>query len=131
MQLFTLAMYIASATALGINCRGSSFCTLGGAKITDVQGQIGDMIALGYGDRYFNSGDQIACAKGKYESICAFFQNGAGGTAQQAFDYIQNLVDHGCTVCGSVPTQDGNDVSTGELTINAVDSPCCKGNCQC
>ncbi|CAK7270434.1 hypothetical protein SEPCBS119000_004087 [Sporothrix epigloea] len=131
MQLLALAAYIAGASALGINCRGSGMCLVG-AQMTDVQSQIGDMIASGNGDRWFNTGDQIACAKGQeFDSTCAFFQKGASGTAQQAFDHIQNLLDHGCGTCGSDPTEDGNDVSTGELTVNAVHNPCCKGDCQC
>ncbi|KAK2596163.1 hypothetical protein QQS21_006440 [Conoideocrella luteorostrata] len=74
---------------------------------------------------------QLACAQGKYASICAFYQNGASGTANEAAGQLQGLVDHKCSQCGSIPTQPGNDVSKGELTVNIVSAPCCKGNCVC
>lgn len=74
---------------------------------------------------------QLACAQGQYSSICAFYQNGASGTANDAAGQLQGLIDHKCSQCGSIPTQPGNDVSKGELTVNIVSAPCCKGNCVC
>ncbi|KAL3963619.1 hypothetical protein ACCO45_000623 [Purpureocillium lilacinum] len=74
---------------------------------------------------------QLACAQGQYSSICAFYQNGASGTADRAAELLQGLIDHGCSECGSNPTQPGNDVSKGELTVNIVSAPCCKGACTC
>lgn len=64
-------------------------------------------------------------------NFCAFYQNGASGTAQDAYDQLQGLLDHGCTVCGSIPTNDGNNVDDGELTVNYVSDPCCEGQCYC
>lgn len=74
---------------------------------------------------------QIACSQGQFFHMCAFFQNGASGTADRAAELIQGLLDHGCSACGSNPTQDGNNVDDGELTVNVVDQSCCKGDCTC
>jgi hypothetical protein len=74
---------------------------------------------------------QVACTSGDAGSICAFFQSGASGTANDAFHYMQEIIDHGCKLCGSVPTQPGNNVANGQLTVNAVSKPCCEGTCHC
>lgn len=74
---------------------------------------------------------QIACTQGTLASNCAFYQHGDGGSTDHALELLQDLVDHKCTSCGSVPTTPGNDVSKGELTVNVVSSPCCSGNCIC
>lgn len=74
---------------------------------------------------------QIACTQGNSGSICAFYQSGASGSARDAFGHIQQIIDHGCSLCGSVPTQEGNNVDDGQLTVNFVSDPCCEGNCHC
>jgi Kp4 protein len=38
--------------------------------------------------------------------------------------------DHGCRGCGSVPTNPGNDVKNGELTVNYVENPCSSSICK-
>ncbi|TQV90465.1 hypothetical protein V2A60_010455 [Cordyceps javanica] len=132
MNFFSLSLFLTSATALGINCRGSGFCTINnGASLQVVHDQVGNLVASGGGDRRFNSGDQIACSHGSQGSFCAFYQNGASGSAKDAYNQIQQLLDHGCRGCGSVPTQPGNDVSKGELTVNYVSNACCEGDCHC
>ena len=40
-----------------------------------------------------------------------------------ALTLLTELQSHGCTICGSIPTNSGNDVSTGELTVNFVSTP--------
>jgi hypothetical protein len=35
--------------------------------------------------------------------------------------HVKNLLTHGCKGCGSDPVNPGNDVSTGELTVNWID----------
>jgi hypothetical protein len=45
---------------------------------------------------------------------------GRSFTKAQTLWYIDALKDHGCTVCGSCPTDDGNNVNNGELTVNYV-----------
>lgn len=63
--------------------------------------------------------------------VCAFAQdtNGAGITLDRARQLMDGLLDHGCSVCGSNPTQPGNNVKNGELTVNYVKNPSCTGNC--
>ncbi|KAJ7286381.1 Kp4-domain-containing protein [Mycena rebaudengoi] len=114
------AAAIQPVSFLGINCRGSSGCS----------GKPGNVASLltgyinGVSDATnFNNGQQIACV----DSICAFLQNTNGKNGQQIKAVVGNIVNHGCTVCGSVPTDypGGNDVSAGQLTFNFVSNPAC------
>ncbi|KAF4336668.1 killer toxin Kp4 SMK-like core [Fusarium beomiforme] len=117
----SILLLASSVAGLGINCRGSGLCNLSfGPSIQNIQDQIGNMIADGQGDRFFGDGAQIACTSGDAGSICAFYQSGASGTANDAFHQMQEIIDHGCKLCGSVPTQPGNNVANGQLTVNAV-----------
>ncbi len=113
-----------SVSALGINCRGSGLCPSDGAA-----GNLINLKAIVDGiqdrNRHYNTGQQIACTG----SLCTYFQNGASGNAGDASGLLQQLLDHGCKKCGSAPTQPGNDVSKGELTVNVVGSPSCQGAC--
>ncbi|OAA38378.1 Killer toxin, Kp4/SMK-like, core [Metarhizium rileyi] len=130
-SLSIIATFVATAVALGINCRGSGACNLNDAKLGDVLTQVKQIQAQGNGGHHYSTGVQIACAQGQYSSVCAFYQNGASGNANDAARQLQGLIDHKCSQCGSIPTQPGNDVSKGELTVNIVSAPCCKGNCAC
>ncbi|KAK5993977.1 KP4 killer toxin [Cladobotryum mycophilum] len=130
-SLAVISTLVASAAALGINCRGSGACVLVGASLDNVLVQVQQIQAMGQGNRWYPAGVQLACSEGDKGTICAFFQSTSGGTANQAAQLIQGLKDHGCGVCGSNPTNPGNDVSHGQLTVNVVSSPCCKGNCHC
>ncbi|KAL3675604.1 hypothetical protein R1sor_025552 [Riccia sorocarpa] len=117
--LFTVLLLLSGAThsdALGINCRGSGFCASGSAHaLSEINTQVQ---ALNDGNIYPN-GQHIACSG----NICAFLQNVSGTkTAAQIKGYVHRLLDHGCTKCGSVPTEPGNNVDFGELTVNAVDA---------
>lgn len=49
--------------------------------------------------------------------------NGYGCTLGQAQQAVQNLVNYGCSICGSAPYVDGND-SDGEITVNYVNNEC-------
>ncbi|CAK7275089.1 hypothetical protein SEPCBS119000_006502 [Sporothrix epigloea] len=131
MKFLTLAVYIAGAAALGINCRGNDLCNKDAGQLFEIRDQISDMINAGNGGRYFGEMNQIACSSGRSNTICAYFQKGASGSAVDAYNHVQNLLNHGCRICGSDPTQPGNDVNNGELTVNIVDNACCVGNCQC
>lgn len=80
-------------------------------------------------DKYYSSGQQIACTKcdpPNWAGLCAFTQK--MGTTTVAGWYIKekmkNLKDHGCTDCGSVPIYPGNDVNKGGLTVNWVHKGC-------
>lgn len=57
MKLFTVTTLISSAAALGINCRGSGFCSINnGASLQVVHDQIGNLVASGGADRRFSDG---------------------------------------------------------------------------
>ena len=36
---------------------------------------------------------------------------------------MARLVEHQCAHCGSVPTEPGNDVAKGQLTVNYATNP--------
>ncbi|KAJ5126309.1 hypothetical protein N7526_008486 [Penicillium atrosanguineum] len=120
----SLVLLIASTSAAGINCRGSGQCSLGTVGHTLVN--IKDIVdRIQPRDRHYDTGQQIACAG----SLCAFYQNGAGGTADDTSSYLQALIHHKCKTCGSVPTQSGNNIAAGALTVNVVGQPKCQGAC--
>lgn len=122
--IITLTSLVASAAALGINCRGSGFCPSNGAagNIQSLK-KVVDNIQPRH--RFYNPGQQIACTG----TLCAFYQNGASGTAEETSAWIARIMQHGCKKCGSVPTRPGNNVATGQLTVNIVGSPNCEGAC--
>ena len=85
-----IATLAASASALGINCRGSGFCPSDGAagNLINLKAIVDNIQPR---NRYYSTGQQIACTG----SLCAFFQNGATGTAEQVMGYLKQLLDHG------------------------------------
>ena len=107
--------------ALGINCKGSSLCNRAGGDLVGVKAIVDGIHPR---DRHYKTGQHIACAS----NLCAFFQKSASGTAKRASGLLKQLYDHGCEVCGSVPTS-GNNVNGGELTVNYVAHPGCEGAC--
>lgn len=113
----------ASAAALGINCRGSSTCGVGGIghSPAGTMEQVRDAVAVGPEGQWGN-GQQIACVPHVTGRLCAFYQNIGSRTFTkgQTVTYLDQLRDHGCKNCGSIPTDSGNDVSKGELTVNFV-----------
>ncbi|KAM4062183.1 kp4 domain-containing protein [Hirsutella rhossiliensis] len=119
-----LAVLAASASALGINCRGSGLCPSDGAagNLLNLK-EIVDNIQPR--NRNYKTGEQIACTG----SLCVTYESGASNTADATSSYLQALLDHGCKKCGSVPTQPGNDVKKGQLTVNIVGDPKCQGAC--
>lgn len=112
-----------NARALGINCRGSSNCGIGGifgtegASLSDVR----DAVAAGP-EGVFANGQQIACQPHAFGRLCAFYQNIGDRTFDkaQSVAFLDNLLAHKCGNCGSIPTDDGNDTSKGQLTVNFV-----------
>lgn len=118
------ALLAASASALGINCRGNGLCPTDNSP-----GNLRNLMAVVDGiqprDRAYRAGQPIACEG----SLCAAYQRGAQGSAEAASRSLRALFDHGCHKCGSVPTQPGNDVERGELTVNVVPAPPCRGAC--
>lgn len=111
-SLVVLATSLCIASALGINCRGSTLC--GRAKYrglhrnTIIQAMRAKVEASGLADSTtYNSGDHIACDVTK---VCL------------------------CGTCGSVPIHfvdqaGNNDARPGILTFNYVKHATCVGNC--
>lgn len=109
--------------ALGINCRGSSTCSVGGIghSPAGTLDQVRNAVAAGPEGEWSN-GQQIACVPHVTGRLCAFYQNIGDRKFNkgQTVSYLDNLKNHGCRVCGSIPTDDGNNVSNGQLTVNFV-----------
>jgi len=108
-----------NTSALGINCRGSSNC---GFQSSHTLSEINTQVQAIPDGNIFSNGVHIACVGG----ICAFLQNVASPgtkTAAQIKGFVTDLLNHGCTVCGSDPTEPGNNVDNGELTVNFVSNP--------
>ncbi|CAF9940637.1 MAG: hypothetical protein HETSPECPRED_002473 [Heterodermia speciosa] len=102
------------ASGLGINCRGSSGCVGSSSTMRNLQSRMQGVPA----DAYFSNGEQIICNE---HQICVFFQSISGVKRQSAAQLgLNDLVAHGCNICGSDPTEPGNDVSKGQLTVNWV-----------
>ncbi|KAG5659119.1 hypothetical protein KAF25_000321 [Fusarium avenaceum] len=127
----TITTLLSAASALGINCRGSGWCNINSASLNNVLTKAKQLQARGQGDHHWGEGVQIACSGGQWGSICAFFQSGASGNTDRAVELVQGILDHGCTQCGSIPTEEGNNVDNGQLTVNYVENPCCDGDCYC
>ncbi|PTB53232.1 hypothetical protein M431DRAFT_88951 [Trichoderma harzianum CBS 226.95] len=111
------------ARSLGINCRGSSSCGVGGiagsphGTLEDVR----NAVASGP-DGSWGNGQQVACVGLATGRLCAFYQNIGNRqfSKSQTVTFLDQLMDHGCRVCGSIPTDSGNNVDNGELTVNFV-----------
>ncbi|KAJ5394693.1 hypothetical protein N7509_000246 [Penicillium cosmopolitanum] len=120
-----------SVSALGINCQGSSQCGNVDGRSTDI---LASVQKIDPNRTYFN-GQRIACWKaGAGDGLCAFLQGTGGIQGSLIPELVQDLVNHGCTRCGSVPvffnSGDNNINDHGELTINYVLSTGgCNGLC--
>lgn len=132
LKTLAAAMAATQVSALGINCRGSGTCGIAGGKSTDLNDAIQGGIDV---HRTFYNGEHIAClenlAKG---GICAFLQGTDGIDGGRIKWLSQDIVNHGCSKCGSVPVffnEGDNDVNThGQLTFNYVsDAGGCNGLC--
>ncbi|KAJ6541760.1 killer toxin [Mycena capillaripes] len=104
------------ADTLGINCDGSLKCH---EQPHDTAQLLVEYINAVDPGRYYENGQHIACRN----NICAFLQ---GVPVRMSGAAIQNIahfiVEHGCTVCGSVPTSEDTD---GLLTFNFVSEASC------
>jgi hypothetical protein len=56
MHFSSILIFVSSAAALGINCRGSGVCSFNDASLQVVHDQIGNLIAGGGENRHFNTG---------------------------------------------------------------------------
>ncbi|KAJ4363876.1 hypothetical protein N0V95_000946, partial [Ascochyta clinopodiicola] len=129
---------------LSLNCRGSSACgIICRAEIETLKGYVDK---IGDNDEYSN-GDQVACQMcphcGTPEQtpdcpfpidmgICVFPQNMKKDEKVKGSvikEKVNRIIQHGCKKCGSCPIQPGNDVKTGEVTINYTINGCGEGKC--
>lgn len=129
---------------LGINCRGSSYCSpcyiqdFSIADIADVTNIGGTQLPPGYNkDTTYRNQQQIYCtwvrncySKSAHSSFCLFPQHMREGqriTLGEVHELVKKLRDHGCQSCGSVPLaalHGSNDPSEdGILTFNFVSNP--------
>ncbi|KAJ2981449.1 hypothetical protein NQ176_g2014 [Zarea fungicola] len=125
-----IAFLAVKASALGINCQGSSQCgpTFGGPS--DILASVQNIDP----NHTYQNGEYIACAQNDLGTgKCAFLQGTGGITGDLIKTLVQDIVNHGCDKCGSVPVffnAGDNDPNThGILTINFVNSPGCNGLC--
>lgn len=122
-MLIALLHFVGFVSALGINCRGSSNCFdgAGSSLLRDLTSVVGSHIDPNRFE-FYNNGEQIIC---EFETgVCAFFQNSGGGSGSTVNTLLNELLQHGCTVCGSIPINPGNNVANSELTVNAAGSQC-------
>lgn len=118
------------AAGQGINCNGSSQCGITGGRSADILAAVQNIDT----GRTYQNGEKIACTDKLGVGICAFLQGTGGITGDLIKTLVQDLVNHGCKVCGSVPvffnSGDNNINDHGELTINWVASTDeCSGLC--
>jgi hypothetical protein len=69
----------------------------------------------------------------KAEGLCVFPQKMKSGetvTGAVVKEKIERLKKHGCKGCGSCPIHPGNNVNTGEITVNFVRKGCGSGVCK-
>ncbi|TWU73328.1 hypothetical protein ED733_004606 [Metarhizium rileyi] len=57
-SLSIIATFVATAVALGINCRGSGACNLNDAKLGDVLTQVKQIQAQGNGGHHYSTGGE-------------------------------------------------------------------------
>ncbi|KAM0799777.1 hypothetical protein BDR22DRAFT_890063 [Usnea florida] len=131
---------LAQDVNMGLNCEGSRAMCIG-ADQGQVMHTLRDyMYAIPDGYRYYN-GQDIACMVHHvypygwitWGFYCAFMQ---GNIPAEGFDgatvqlKMQQMIEHHCLGCGSVPFSPDNDPNTlGILTVNYVSKSECEGLC--
>ena len=143
--------FIGRIAALGINCQGSSFCKtyFNGLDYNEnVISEFWTILNAGRSPRMTEGGPirptaiykagnppWIACQPlPKGGAICLFLQGNVppeGVTGKVLQDRIGDLVNHGCSICGSVPLSGDNDPDKmGIMTANFIKSGnFCNGLC--
>lgn len=124
----------------GLNCEGSKIMCIGANQMGVMHTLRDYMSAIPHGYRYY-AGQNIACMKHEmYPSpwitwgfYCAFMQGnitdyGVDGALIQL--KMQQMAEHHCLGCGSVPFSKDNDPrKSGILTVNYVSQSECEGLC--
>ena len=122
---------------MGLNCEGSRIMCFGAAAAGVMHTLRDYMYAIPHGYHYY-AGQKIACMKHSTTWItigyyCAFMQGnitpeGEDGAVIQL--KMQQMIEHNCLGCGSVPFSSDNDPNTaGILTVNYVHESECEGLC--
>ena len=129
-----------SEVDMGLNCQGSVIMCVGANQMGVMHTLRDYMYAIPTGYRYY-AGQDIACMKHNvYPSpiitwgfYCGFMQ---GNIPAEGVDgalillKMQQMIEHHCLGCGSVPFSDDNDPNTlGVLTVNYVRQSECEGLC--
>ena len=124
---------LSSRAESGINCDGSSQCREHRGALDDILGRV-NRIEVG---TVFQHGQQIACtgytgAGG--DGVCASVGENtetltvdaaANGQMNSVGAIIEDLLYHGCTACGTAPTnREGNKLSDGSISVNYVQHVC-------
>ncbi|KAJ2983335.1 hypothetical protein NQ176_g760 [Zarea fungicola] len=123
MKAATISLIASSpigVAALGINCLGSNSCgEFGpGNALAIIREKVKNLPSTAT----YVDGQQIASVNvGDGSCYAAFYQNtGRSFSQYDTWWYLNALYDHGCRKCGSIPTDSGNNVYNGELTVNYV-----------
>ena len=149
-QTSTLALVnAANATAassglneinLGLNCQGSAIMCVGATQYGVMHTLRDYMYAIPHGYRYY-AGQNIACMKHHvypnpwitWGFYCAFMQGNISAGGEDGAEIqlkMQQMIEHGCLGCGSVPISADNDPQKlGILTVNYVRESECEGLC--
>lgn len=129
-----------SEIEMGLNCQGSYIMCVGANQMGVMHTLRDYMYAIPPGYRYY-AGQDIACMKHSvYPSpiitwgfYCGFMQ---GNVPAEGVDgalillKMQQMIEHHCLGCGSVPFSGDNDPNTlGVLTVNYVRQSECEGLC--
>jgi len=150
MILLLLSLVFPTALALGINCRGSTFCQRGPSFLDPDIIFVFDALAHGTtaicaspltcgpinDTDVYAPGAHILCLPQSsyyFGGIYAFAQGNVSAAGINGMVIKQKLTElraHGCTICGSVPLSGNNDPDTeGILTVNHVARHVCVGVC--
>lgn len=125
---------------MGLNCQGSVIMCVGANQMGVMHTLRDYMYAIPDGYRYY-AGQDIACMKHNvYPSpiitwgfYCGFMQGNIpaeGVDGAEILLKMQQMIEHHCLGCGSVPFSDDNDPNTlGILTVNYVRQSECEGLC--
>jgi hypothetical protein len=64
------------------------------------------------GSKWANNGEMVVCN----HNLCAFTQNSGGAPVSRLQVLAEELFDHGCNICGSIPLfyPGDNNVADGE-----------------
>ena len=128
------------ALDMGLNCEGSKLMCLGATQMGVMHTLRDYMYAIPRGYHYY-AGQKIACMKHNvypnpwmtWGFYCAFMQGNIPAEGVDGAEIelkMQQMIEHSCLGCGSVPFSPDNDPRPlGILTVNYVRKSECEGLC--